>query len=242
MPQSALDPARGLTTRFLNAVARIERTLKERHADAAGEPGLGALVRRLRTSPVVAPYERELLEFAQLRNTIVHNPYVADIPIAAPLVSTVERIEQIAGKIASPATVRQALEGRSAFRTVSRDDLVHELLPQMLREDFSQLAVHDDGPGATILTTNTIARWAASCLESSGEGILPVAEVGTVLEFAERELVRFVRPTTPAANILAMFSAGGGPRAVLVTPTGTAAAQPVGILVAADLPRLHALV
>ncbi|GAB2622902.1 hypothetical protein [Pseudactinotalea suaedae] len=231
-----------LARRFLDAVSRIEAAIKRRHPDASRSGGLGTLVRSLdRRDKVIRTYHRELTDFAELRNAIVHNPYDGGIPIAVPLVTTVTRIETIALQIENPVTVETALRGFPPLRTVSRASRIHTLMRDMLEYDYSQLVVYDPDQPATLLTTNTIARWVASVIDDEGEGVLLAATVGELLQLAEEEVVSAVKPRTPIADVIAKFASEFVPRAVLVTRTGTRTSDPVGIFVTADLPRLNRL-
>lgn len=240
---TGVDRPEDLARRFLDAVARIEQALRQRHGDTVQHArGLGQLVSALEDkNKLVQAYRRDLRSFAELRNAIVHHPYDGGRPIAVPLSSTVVRIEEIAEQLERPVTAERALQGTPPLEPVSRATEIHTLLPTMLAADYSQVVVYDPGHPVVLLTTNTIARWVASSIDSHGEAVLLAATVEEVLRLAEDEEVPVVKPRTPVVDILAKFASPVVPRAVVVTTDGKRTSTPTGIFVTSDLPHLHQL-
>ncbi|MDY0407725.1 hypothetical protein [Paracerasibacillus soli] len=91
--------------RFLTAYNRIEKYLKVQVHDKR-ELGFSRMVRMLsKSNAVLKQYQDDLLEFAQLRNAIVHNRVDTTYVIAEPHLSIVEQIERIERALTKPKQV-----------------------------------------------------------------------------------------------------------------------------------------
>lgn len=108
--------------------------------------------------------------------------------------------------------------------------------------DYSQFPVYDHSAYVGLLTTNTIARWLAAQLSSSG-GLAEAESVGQVLAFAEpHERARHVPRTITAADAVFQLSSEGRTgrtvTALIITERGQPAEKPLALVVDDDLPAL----
>jgi CBS domain-containing protein len=231
------------SSRFLDAFAAIEKHLRrlvkaDRHVPFAGVAARAAVkdaaVRRLRDP---------LLELAELRNLVVHS-YSRTAPLASPSEHAIGRIEAIKDELLSPPRLHPAFA--KAVATCRPADPVGVAARKMHQGTFSQLPVHDGVRLVGLLTAETVARWLAARL-AEGVGLLEEEPVEAVLKHQEggREW-RLLGHTATVFDALEAFEechrSGRVLDAVLLTPHGSAAEAPTGILTTADLPELHSRV
>ncbi|MCP2167113.1 CBS domain-containing protein [Goodfellowiella coeruleoviolacea] len=152
-------------------------------------------------------------------------------------------IERMRDLLISPPIALQVLK-RDQVRKVDARSQIADALALVKEHDISQLPVYDDGSFQGLLTTNAIARWLAT-QSTDHAGLAETAPVSEVLKFAEpHESARLCgRHTTVlhVLDLLAPSSPGAHPvTAVIISHSGKFTEQPLGIVVAQDLPRLYA--
>lgn len=106
---------------------------------------------------------------------------------------------------------------------------------------FSQLPVVDDRGLIDLLTSETIARWVATRLES--DGILESEPIETVLAHRERDSThRVLSREATVFDALDLFDealhAGNDLDAILLTNSGSNKEMLLGILTPFDIPRM----
>jgi predicted transcriptional regulator len=188
--------------------------------------------------------QREALQaFASLRNAISHGRLHDGQPAAEPNEELVREIEQLRDQITSPPMAASLLS-QGQVCTASPDDPVSAVLKHVMDFDYSQIPVCDDARYIGILTTNTVARWAAYWI-GRGHGLSGAEPVSRVLAFTEPcERALFVRDTITAAEAIDQLIHGGEGRtpvtALLITQDGLPSGKPVAIITSTDLPALSA--
>jgi CBS domain-containing protein len=226
--------------RFLTAYNRIEKLL-ERVAGTTPSPfhrGFGELVRRAQQySPVVRQHEADLLQFAELRNAIVHDSVDPDHVIAEPHIDIVLSMEHIAADLAEPEQVLPRFGRRVVYVTAS--DPFPSLLALVYKHGFSQFPVFDEsGAFRGLLTDRGIARWLARRHDSPYVS-LSGTKVSEVLSFEQpSDNCRFVSPETDIYHVKEFFTRGkGGEKisAVLITASGLPQTPLLGIVTPVDL-------
>lgn len=148
-----------LANRYLSAFNEIEQLFKIL-INARQYIPFSEMVRKLSEhNPHIRRLSVDLLEFADLRNAIVHssrNPQV----IAYPTFEVVEEIEAIRENLKHPPNVY----------TLFKKDVIHvnegaslkEILDLLKKYNISQIPVLSDGKVLSIINGNTIARWLAN--------------------------------------------------------------------------------
>lgn len=170
-----------LSERFIMAYNKIDRQLQKR-AGIQGYMGFSQLVRRVaRNDPMFAEFEDDLLEFAELRNAIVHELVEPARIIAEPYVSVVERIEEIAATLERPPLVIPRFE-RQVY-TVQANDPILRVLDLIRHYGYTQFPVYDGERGFLgLLTDRCLARWLTFEFEALAEG-LQTARVAEVMVY-----------------------------------------------------------
>jgi predicted transcriptional regulator len=232
-----------LTSRFLDAFTKIERHLRKTQ-DATRCTTFNELVdtvvgrdrsvRRLRD---------QLKQLGELGNFVVHE-YKSEQPLAVPSESTVQRIEIIRDELFKPVKLVDIF--RHPVEICSPSDPIGVATKKMHDGSFSQLPVYSGDRLVGLLTSETVARWLAAQL-ADGQGILeerPVEEVMTHEEGTHSRVVLGRSATVDDA--LSEFDdhmhAGKVLDAIILTHSGNERERPLGIVTAADQPKLRAAI
>jgi predicted transcriptional regulator len=231
------DNAQRFISAFNDIESHLRKTLK---ADV--HVGFQTMARRYVDDMNLPPGQgEELAAMARLRNAISHGRFLDGRPVADPRPDLVNRIEQLRELYLKPPTALGIL-GQTEVCSVSPDQPVRAALEYVRLFDYSQLPVYDHGGYAGILTTNTVARWLAAQLDSTG-GLAESESIGHVLAFTEQhERACHVPRSVTAATAIHQLSRGGHAgkplTALIITDSGKPAEKPLAIVVDDDLPVL----
>lgn len=229
--------------RFLVAFARAEGALEDLLGAGSGNSFRWLVRQASKRDPLVRSVEDDLLELSELRNAIVHDRGGGYV-IAEPHEETVARLEKIVDLIADPPRIDEVMS--RPVVTCRPGEPLAEAAKRMVDGDFSRIPVYDDDTFVGLLTANAIARWVAARLagpadsleEEPVEAVLEYGEAGRRYEVVERKRL--------VTDVVALFTdaprAGRRLETVLVTPTGSDAERPIGIVTIQDLPKLYALI
>jgi CBS domain-containing protein/transcriptional regulator with XRE-family HTH domain len=130
----------------------------------------------------------------------------------------------------------------SEVMTAEADERIGPVVERMYQRAYSQVPVYRGENLVGVLTAETIARWLGSAQRGSREA-LEHATVSGALGLAESERPFLLAPpSTTVREVLLLFEKAikeGQPlTAVILTGDGSAIGRPLGIVTAADLPRL----
>jgi hypothetical protein len=230
--------------RFLNAVIEIEQVLQKEFDSGPGVPS--DLVSLIDNSRILTPASKSKLhKWRQLRNVIVHNPKTWSDPIADPRESEVVGIERVLEMLKNPPKALEILrlETPVVLRWDSEiSEFFEELMPP---KDFSQAPYLDKDGKYQLVTSNAVARWAATNYEKNSGAVMESAIIAEVAVFSEDgdQLVCAKQDISAQAVIDILTSSTGiPPAAVLLTDTGHPSGRAMGLLVKADLPVLYSAV
>ena len=225
--------------RFLDAYARTERYLRKAVGAERGIP-FGQLVREAaKRDRVIRRFRDDLLEFAELRNAMVHQR-VDGRPIAEPHESTAYSLEHIADLLDHPPLLAaRFLREPSVARA---DEPLAAALHRMESTDHSVLPVLQQGTYVGILTSTGVMRWLAHQIDHSAA--VAKALVGDVIGYAKQpeERVVWLSERATAFDALDAFQRaverGHKVDAILLTKAGTRGDPVIGIVTVADVPAL----
>lgn len=230
------------STRFIESYKTIEMYLKK----AANSPDdfsfSKVLNERAEHDRLLRPYKSKLLDYARLRNAIVHSKTPDGAAIAEPHDSVVEEIEFIAQVLLNPPKVTFLKSGEKVT-TIEAEEPIGDALKIINEKSFSQIPVYSGKEYIGLLTTNAVARWMASVSEEERAFIYDCS-VERVLSYTEEnEDVRFVGGSTNLFEVLEAFSKAGenGKRleAILVTNSGKRDESPTQIITIWDIPEIN---
>ena len=226
--------------RFQNAVVEIEQLLK---SAADVDRGEWIDLKTLIDNSKVLTYEqkRRMHIWRGLRNAIVHNIKKESKFIADPRDSEVTEIERLVEILKNPPKVSQVLKLTSpvVLRWDSEvSDFFNELMPP---KDFSQAPYVDEAGTYKLITSNAVARWAASSYEVKSGALIESARIVDVAMYSEdgdKLACRRHDLTAQAAIDILTDPRGIPPAAILLTDTGHENGNAMGLVVKADLPSL----
>lgn len=233
------DPQPSNAARFIDAYNRVDRQLEGKQSDT----DYVSFSKRVRASKLlVAPTRDALLDFAELRNVILHTrgSHTGD-PIADPRDRVVEDFEKIADKLENPPRVASVMPNQRVGVLDEGDDTA-EFLDLVREHNFSQAPVRMADGSLELITTNAVARWLASEYKAFSGAAIEHASLGEVIKFSEAEdkvLVRSREMTVVQAwRVFAGLESSAPPHALVITHSGKVSEKPLTLVVRADLPVL----
>ena len=221
--------------KFLTTFNKIDKELKV--LLQSNDVGFSKTVRILRNSnAIVKRYSDELLEFAELRNAIVHNTVEMDQAIAEPHDAVVAKIVEIEKKLSRPKKVIDAYACDVYF--FQESDTLTDLLTVTLEKSLSKFPIYSESELTGMITQKGIANWMAGNVKGS---VLPSATtlLREVLLFEEGKNYKFISMHTSVYQAIEIFKEqiGEGKRleALLITKKGDPSEALLGIITAWDI-------
>jgi predicted transcriptional regulator len=232
-----------LTSRFLDTFTSIEKHLRKLLDTNKHVTFNDLVVRAARLDRSVKRLRDSLRDLGELRNFLVHE-YRKDYPLATPCESTLRLIQAVRDELLSPMRLVDVF--RHPVETCSPSDPIGAATKKMHDGSFSQLPVYLGDTLVGMLSAETVARWLAAQL-ADGLGILEEKTVEEVMKHEEgtHSYVVMGRSAT-ADDALAEFDdhmhVGKVLDAIVLTHNGYKKERPLGIVTAADQPRLRSAI
>ncbi|SDJ36449.1 CBS domain-containing protein [Salimicrobium halophilum] len=222
---------RGADT-FLSAYNRIDQQLN-RWKEGDDYIPFASLVNYFsKRNAVIKRFQNDLLEFAELRNAIVHNRVTPNYVIAEPHAKTVDHILYIEEEITRPKLVIPAFE--KPVKTFHLDDSLASLLDIVKEKEFSQFPVYGREGFKGLLTPRGITQWLATHIDRNHVN-LNGTTIGEVLAVeVRRDYVKFISSKTTVHQAMDMMK--GNPdknyrlEAILITERGRTDEELLGII------------
>ena len=183
-----------------------------------------------------------LKDLGELRNFLVHE-YRNDQPVAIPSEASVTLIEDIRDQLTKPARLTDLF--RHPVVTCAPSDPIGVAARKIHDGSYSQLPVYSGNELIGLLTSETVARWLADRL-ADGQGILEEEIVEEVMKHGDgsHTFVVMDRHST-VDDALTEFDeslhSGKILDAVILTQSGSRNERPLGIVTAADQPKLRSI-
>lgn len=241
---SSMDTSNSV--RFLAAFNRIEGYLRE-HLNGRRDVGFTGNVRQLAPrNALVRMYSEPLLQYAKLRNIIIHT-LREDFIIAEPHILVVEEMERIAEVLHRPPIVADYMVVNPY--SVHLDASVADVVKVFKERGFMRCPVLSGHGIVGLITAKSISRWLAELdMVDATRGLALTLQIA--LDTPVEQLLPYCSPseyavvprTLPLAEVVSMFrksiTKGQYLQSMLVTVTGEVSSPLVGILAPSDLPRL----
>lgn len=226
------------TQQFLNRFNELEQFLRDT-TNSKREVPFGSLIGRAsQQNAAVRRHERDLREFADLRNAIVHEHprghVIADIRQEA-----LDEFILMSDQIMAPERVYPLF--RREIHVYNENDPLSPAVKDLWESGHSQLIVRVDKM-LTLLSSQGIARWLGS--QVNGQAVdLADASVGDALTFEEEGGMAFVSRDAPVDEARELFLSfptrhSQRLRAVVITENGRPTEAPLGLITASDLVEL----
>ena len=184
---------------------------------------------------IIRRFRDDLLEFAELRNAIVHSKRKDEI-IAYPTETAVKEILKIKNELVNPPILK-SLFGKQV-KTVNIYDTLSSTLALMRELDISQIPVLDGKAVVEVINGNTISRWLShheiiSTHETKIQDIFPFIE--------KKKNFRFLSEKTDVYTCAETYSdslcKGWYFDAILITNSGRNGEGLTGIVVLEDIAK-----
>lgn len=124
---------------------------------------------------IIKEFQDELLQYARLRNAIVHEKTELGYYIAEPHENVVERIEQIARLMTEPEDCLSIATRQVVY--FHEDDPLITVIRKMQGNHYSQFPVYDDYGCVGLLKCRTIVKWLANHLTNGSPNMKILSEV-----------------------------------------------------------------
>lgn len=217
---------------FLTAFNRIEKEIKTMLTDKK-EMGFSKATRMVSESnAVVRRYCNDLLEFAELRNAIVHNKVDMTYAIAEPHDSIVHRIERIEKELTNPPRVGELYSCDVVF--FEEEAMLSELLKMIQQRGIAKFPIYEKNAFKGLVTHKGIARWLASHYDSPAE-----TRLKDVLAYEKEDNCEFMPVHATVYDAIDLFKGQSGRNnrleAILLTENGTREEPLKGIITSWDM-------
>ncbi|RKQ33879.1 CBS domain-containing protein [Oceanobacillus halophilus] len=225
---------------FLATFNRIEKELKSLLIHKK-EVGFSKAVKILRNSnAIVKQYSDDLLEFAELRNAIIHNKTDATFAIAEPHDSIVESIMKIEKELTQPRRVINVFS-RKVY-TFQQDDTMESLLNVIREKQFTKFPIYRGNEFQGLITQKGITNWLAHHVNDSNKMMESFLE--DVLKYEKDGNYKFISGDSSVYEAVEVFKEqlGKGIRleALLITSHGKTTEKLAGIITNWDIMKVNA--
>ncbi len=222
---------------------KLETMLKKR-ANARSEESISSVVSSLvniHKDRVVRQFERDIRQFIELRNAIIHQS--TDRAIAEPYEETVTALRQLVVNIEQPKTVWDI--ATTELIKVGLDDNLSEVVRQMAQMHITSLPIVEDKRVIGFVSESTVVKIVDKAFEHGG-ALIDEAKIKDVAYDKpygdDSDVYAFVTRKVTVYEIEDMFNnaikKGQRLLAVLVSDKGDASATPLGIITAWDLHKI----
>lgn len=226
--------------RFLDAFNTIERYVRRSARVGPTEPFVSSVHRASKSDSKVRHYRETLLEFAQLRNAIVHGPRGERV-LAEPNDCVVAEIERMAAHLTEPPKVTDFMNKNVI--TIQSSAPLSQAVRVFRDETFSQIPVYTGKRFTGLITTTAVVRWLGKQLNDSQVILEPVTVQEVLQTTGNEKRYLFMPKGANAFEVIAAFEnfqrSGKRLRAVLVTDGGRQDQVLLGILTAWDLQAVY---
>lgn len=227
-------------TRFINSYNKIDKRIRALYNYKAAQSFSDCVRRSAPINSVIRKYEDELVDYARLRNAIVHKSMDNNV-IAIPCDSAVELIEHIEKLLYAPPTIASVLSDKSV---VSVDEILSlkQVIMLVERTGYSSIPVYRSKVMVGIINTRRIVKEMGKVI-SKGESIenfLLNTAVGDILK--ESDFINYYKllaKTDGLEKVLDAFEENKKLMAVAVSEHGVMGERIVNFITAADLSAIN---
>ncbi len=224
---------------FLDRFNELEQFLRDTTGSRREVPFGNLIGRAAKENAAVRRYERDLREYADLRNALVHE-YPRGHVIADVTQEAVEAFSAIVEQITAPKLVYPLF--RREITVYHPDDDLARAIEDLWESGHSQIIVRV-GKHLTLLSSAGITQWLGSqvdgtCIDLSG------ATVGDALAHEEEGGIAFISRNAPVDEARELFFSFPARhrqrlRTVVITENGRPTEAPLGLITASDLVELE---
>ncbi|MCU9615095.1 CBS domain-containing protein [Caldibacillus lycopersici] len=185
---------------------------------------------------VVKAFYDDLLQFARLRNAIVHDKTEIGYYIAEPHESVVERIEHIAKVLTRPNSILSIASKRVVY--YQYEDSIMKVIQGMKEYPYSQYPIYHNKECIGLLKAGTIVKWLADHIDATNLSLKNV-KIKEIFAYEKQHPVIFVPKNYSIFDVEDIYESYHAKKEDLkmavVTENGKRTEMPLGIVTAWDL-------
>ena len=229
--------------RFINAYNNIDQTLRAVYNFKRNITFSDMIRRAVSLNSVVRKYEDKLIDYARLRNAIIHNSNEERI-IAEPHDDVVVDIERIADLIATPPLAYNEIATKNVL-VLDGDISLKKAIETMFKTGFKTIPVCRNETIAGVLTAGRIVNVLGAIIEK-GENLENFANrtpVSNVISEQDVDRVFTIKSKNlTVQEALDLFYHNRRLLAIVITKNGSNLERPIGILTTANTMDLNKVV
>jgi hypothetical protein len=248
-PEGQAEQERG--REFLRLFNEIDHHVKRLTQSQGGEGFFRRLQWASRDQPQIKRYIDDLMEFAELRNALVHDRRFPNRMIAVPTEETIVAFRRLVEHLVRPKRVIPAFA--SELRVFGTAEPLAAALEYMHRGGYTQVVVREAGE-LRLLTAAGITRWLAAGMDlvgpaagrssdeyrPAGGPTVETATIADALAHEKPEAMALIAASATVEEATDLFQQALAKRrvrlfAIVITQTGQPTEAPLGIITPADL-------
>jgi hypothetical protein len=235
---------------FVRLFNEIDHYIKRLVGSNGGEGFFRRLQWAVRDNPALKRYHDDLLEYAELRNAIVHERHFPNRMIAVPTESVLADFRRLVERIVRPRRVLPQFA--CALRVFAPDEPLSAVLEYMHQTSYTQVVAREGGE-LRLVTASAVTRWLAAHItappvsDGSGGSLLPASSidltdalVADVLRLEKPEALLLISSQMTLEEAVDTFQSAISKRrgrlyALVITENGLPHEEPLGIITPVDL-------
>ena len=226
--------------RFIAAYNRLDQGLREIYSIKRTLTFSDMIRKVANVNTVVSKFEEDLIDYARLRNAIVHKS--GDELIAEPNIEVVEKLEKIARIINTPPRVIECLRPRKVY-TVTGDTSLKEVVLQMAKAGYSVVPVYISGTLVGVINrkmiVDGIGKFIEQCRDIDDSINEPVSKCLDI--FNETSHYEVASSNLTIENMMYMFQQNRKLSSVVLTENGNYTEPAKAVIVSADIIDLNTI-
>ncbi len=226
---------KSLGVRFLDAYNAIDKTLRVQY-NYKTTISFSDLIRRCADlNSVIRSHENDLINFARLRNAIVHSSDNNKV-IAEPHLEVVELMEKIAKLITTPPLVIDILHQRPVT-IIDATRSLYDLIKETGKTGHGMIPAYRGNNLIGIVRWRKLIEDLATILDTTDlDNFIRQTSIESYLRmYPQSGHYVIVRQNVTIEQVLTIFNNNRKIAAVLLTENGTAMERPIGFLTNADI-------
>ena len=228
--------------RFIEAYNRLDQGAREIYNIKRSMTFSDMIRQTAGVSPVIRKYKEDLIDYARLRNAIVHNNTENQI-IAEPNEEIVEKLESIARLVTTPPRVVDSIAARSVF-CATVDTKLEFVMVELYKSGYSVVPIYDKKTLVGVINRKMIVDAIGKCIMDGKD--IDVFMSGTVGENINVRDITSHYEVVPASitidNMLYLFQQNRKLGVVVITKNGNYDEEPVGVVVANDTIEMQTII
>lgn len=229
--------------RFINAYNQVDQTLRAVYNFKRNMSFNDMIRRAVPINSIVRKYEDKLIDYARLRNAIVHNSKEERI-IAEPHTDVVEELEHIADLISEPPLAIKEIATRNVL-VLDSDVSIKKALETVAKSGFKIIPICHHETIAGVLTPNRLVQVLGENVSENInlETYIEKTPISAIIDESDAEVLFAIRPVTiTVQEALDLFTRNRKLQAIIITKTGINLEKPLGILTIANIIDLNKVV